>query len=166
MSLCLFLLQRLYHTEHNTPPKDAEACSMEILISNYIHRVSRNLHTHTFDELQYGARVAWRNAAKCANRKVILLLCMFKDGAAAAQQPICAYIPARDQHSKLSQSRVDSHTHTHLWHVMHALVLLSLLHIYNCVICCYLSHHAHAAAVLGCDTAAGHASCQEHRRNV
>lgn len=26
-------------------------------------------YEHTFDELQHGARVAWRNAPKCANRK-------------------------------------------------------------------------------------------------
>jgi nitric oxide synthase oxygenase domain/subunit len=26
-------------------------------------------YVHTFDELQHGARVAWRNAPKCANRK-------------------------------------------------------------------------------------------------
>lgn len=29
-------------------------------------------YAHTADELEYGARVAWRNAAKCANRKVSL----------------------------------------------------------------------------------------------
>ncbi len=74
MSLWPFLLQRLYHAEHATPPKDAEARSMEILTSIE----HEGTYTHTFDELQYGARVAWRNASKCANRKVILLLCMFK----------------------------------------------------------------------------------------
>ena len=26
-------------------------------------------YEHTFDELEHGARVAWRNAPKCANRK-------------------------------------------------------------------------------------------------
>ena len=26
-------------------------------------------YTHTFDELQHGIRVAWRNAPKCSNRK-------------------------------------------------------------------------------------------------
>ena len=29
----------------------------------------RGTYEHTFDELQHGARVAWRNAPKCANRK-------------------------------------------------------------------------------------------------
>ena len=26
-------------------------------------------YEHTFDELQHGARIAWRNAPKCSNRK-------------------------------------------------------------------------------------------------
>ena len=30
----------------------------------------RGRYEHTFDELQHGARVAWRNAGKCINRQV------------------------------------------------------------------------------------------------
>ncbi len=45
MSLWPFLLQRLYHAEHATPPKDAEARSMEILTS--IEHEGTHTHTHT-----------------------------------------------------------------------------------------------------------------------
>ena len=60
------MLQRLYHTEHKTPAKDADARSLEILRSIE----HKGTYEHTPEELQYGARVAWRNASKCANRKV------------------------------------------------------------------------------------------------
>ena len=59
-------VQRLYHTEHNSSPELVEARKAEILLSIK----DTGTYKHTFDELQYGARVAWRNAPKCANRKV------------------------------------------------------------------------------------------------
>ena len=31
--------------------------------------VATGTYEHTYDELQHGARVAWRNAPKCSNRK-------------------------------------------------------------------------------------------------
>ena len=62
----LNVLQRLYHVDHKTSPKDEDARSSDILRSI----AKEGTYRHTFDELQYGARVAWRNAAKCANRKV------------------------------------------------------------------------------------------------
>ena len=31
-------------------------------------------YTHTFDELEQGGRIAWRNAPKCSNRKFAMEL--------------------------------------------------------------------------------------------
>jgi nitric oxide synthase oxygenase domain/subunit len=37
------------------------------IVKKSIHEAGT--YEHTFDELEHGARVAWRNAPKCSNRK-------------------------------------------------------------------------------------------------
>jgi len=59
-----FEYQVLYHKENVSPSGAMEARCKEIESS--IH--STGTYELTLDELQHGARVAWRNAPKCANR--------------------------------------------------------------------------------------------------
>eukprot|EP01035_Chromulina_nebulosa_P027793 gene27793-36595_t len=59
-----FEYQVLFHRENSSPPGIMEARFKEIESS--IHSVGT--YELTLDDLQYGARVAWRNAQKCANR--------------------------------------------------------------------------------------------------
>ncbi|KAL7536363.1 hypothetical protein ACHAXR_010088 [Thalassiosira sp. AJA248-18] len=44
-------------------PKDERINEIKSLI------IATGTYTHTFDELEHGARVAWRNSPKCSNRK-------------------------------------------------------------------------------------------------
>ncbi|KAK9867318.1 hypothetical protein WJX84_004437 [Apatococcus fuscideae] len=62
--------QELFHHEHNSPQEVKAARVEEIL--GLIEKTGS--YTHTFDELQHGARVAWRNAPKCGNRRVAMEL--------------------------------------------------------------------------------------------
>ena len=57
---------RLYHTERGMSDEAFEARKESITAD--IHHCGR--YEHTFDELQHGARVAWRNTGKCINRQV------------------------------------------------------------------------------------------------
>ncbi|KAL4440247.1 hypothetical protein ABPG75_003248 [Micractinium tetrahymenae] len=57
--------QDLYHKDKGSPPGAKEARVAEILAEIE----ASGTYTHTFDELQHGARCAWRNAPKCSNRK-------------------------------------------------------------------------------------------------
>mmetsp|Transcript_15657 Transcript_15657/g.21485 ORF Transcript_15657/g.21485 Transcript_15657/m.21485 type:complete len:1231 (-) Transcript_15657:403-4095(-) len=59
-----FEYQLLYHKENSSPPCAAEARFREIESSIR----STGTYDLTLEELQYGARVAWRNAPKCSNR--------------------------------------------------------------------------------------------------
>jgi hypothetical protein len=56
----------LYHSEMGLSEAAYEERKEEI--SRQIAQTGR--YEHTFDELQHGARVAWRNAGKCINRQV------------------------------------------------------------------------------------------------
>lgn len=56
----------LYHAEKGTSHEVYEARKESITAE--IAEMGR--YEHTFDELQHGARVAWRNAGKCINRQV------------------------------------------------------------------------------------------------
>ena len=56
----------LYHAEKGTSHEVYEARKESITAE--IAKMGR--YEHTFDELQHGARVAWRNAGKCINRQV------------------------------------------------------------------------------------------------
>ena len=57
--------QDLYHTEFNLSPETRDARKAAILQEI----TDTGTYELTFDELQHGARVSWRNAPKCANRK-------------------------------------------------------------------------------------------------
>ena len=57
--------QLIYAKEVNLDSEVAESRVSEIL--NQIE--STGTYSHTYDELTVGARVAWRNAPKCSNRK-------------------------------------------------------------------------------------------------
>lgn len=57
--------QERYHKEQGSAPQVKEARVKEILEEIK----TTGSYTHTFDELQYGARLAWGNAPKCSNRK-------------------------------------------------------------------------------------------------
>ena len=57
--------QELYHHERKTP----EAAKQERMREVRDDIARTGTYTHTFDELEHGARLAWRNAPKCANRK-------------------------------------------------------------------------------------------------
>ena len=59
-----FEYQVLYYKEQSSPPKAKEIRFREIESSIR----STGTYELTFDELQHGARVAWRNAPKCSNR--------------------------------------------------------------------------------------------------
>ncbi|KXZ51519.1 hypothetical protein GPECTOR_12g482 [Gonium pectorale] len=57
--------QGLYHREKGSSEEVKQA-----RISAILDEIrATGTYTHTFDELQHGARVAWRNAPKCSNRK-------------------------------------------------------------------------------------------------
>ncbi|GMH32248.1 hypothetical protein BSKO_00082 [Bryopsis sp. KO-2023] len=58
--------QDLFHNEMGSTPDVKSHRKEEILAS--IEKTGT--YTHSFEELQHGARVAWRNAPKCSNRKV------------------------------------------------------------------------------------------------
>lgn len=58
--------QDLFHNEMGSLPEVQAQRKAEILAS--IEKTGT--YTHSFEELQHGARVAWRNAPKCSNRKV------------------------------------------------------------------------------------------------
>jgi nitric-oxide synthase len=51
--------QQLYHTEKGTPQAARAARQAEVLADIE----TTGTYTHTYDELQHGARVAWRCAA-------------------------------------------------------------------------------------------------------
>ena len=57
---------RLYHAERGMSEEAFEARKESIAADIDL----RGRYEHTFDELQHGARVAWRNAGKCINRQV------------------------------------------------------------------------------------------------
>ncbi|GAQ90484.1 nitric-oxide synthase [Klebsormidium nitens] len=57
--------QDLFHKEFHSSPEVKAARIKEILESIE----ATGTYSHTFDELQHGARVSWRNAPKCSNRK-------------------------------------------------------------------------------------------------
>ncbi|KAG2495439.1 hypothetical protein HYH03_006385 [Edaphochlamys debaryana] len=57
--------QELYHRERGSSA-EAKAARVKELLAEI---AATGSYTHTFDELQHGARVAWRHAPKCANRK-------------------------------------------------------------------------------------------------
>lgn len=57
--------QNLYHYENGLSDEDREKRKEEIL--KEIEETGT--YTHTFDELEYGSRAAWRFAPKCSNRK-------------------------------------------------------------------------------------------------
>lgn len=57
--------QNLYHHENGLSEEACEKRKEEIL--KEIDETGT--YTHTFDELEYGSRAAWRFAPKCANRK-------------------------------------------------------------------------------------------------
>ncbi|GMH45883.1 hypothetical protein BSKO_13846 [Bryopsis sp. KO-2023] len=61
-----FEFQDLFHAEFKSSKSTKAERRLEI------ERQVRltGTYTHTFEELQHGARVGWRNAPKCANRKV------------------------------------------------------------------------------------------------
>ncbi|CAD7697898.1 unnamed protein product [Ostreobium quekettii] len=56
--------QELYHREAGSTPKVKEARIAQVLAEIQ----TKGTYDLTFDELQHGARVAWRNAPKCSNR--------------------------------------------------------------------------------------------------
>ncbi|KAK9824802.1 hypothetical protein WJX74_009932 [Apatococcus lobatus] len=62
--------QELFHHEKGHPPEEKAARVAEVLASIE----TTGTYVHTFDELQHGARVAWRNAPKCGNRKFAMEL--------------------------------------------------------------------------------------------
>lgn len=57
--------QELYHGElgHDPGVREARVAAVSAQID------ADGTYTHTFEELEYGAQVAWRNAPKCSNRK-------------------------------------------------------------------------------------------------
>jgi nitric oxide synthase oxygenase domain/subunit len=61
----------LYYSERTDEMKGtASFVSKEermAIVKKSIHEAGT--YEHTFDELEHGARVAWRNAPKCSNRK-------------------------------------------------------------------------------------------------
>ncbi|KAG2450637.1 hypothetical protein HYH02_004477 [Chlamydomonas schloesseri] len=57
--------QELYHRERG----NSEETKTERIKAILAEIEETGTYTHTFDELQHGARVAWRNAPKCSNRK-------------------------------------------------------------------------------------------------
>lgn len=62
-------LELYYHERGGEVPPSAASTKEERM--EQVRRSVRETGTyeHTFDELQHGARVAWRNAPKCSNRK-------------------------------------------------------------------------------------------------
>ena len=60
----------LYHKEKQLSAEVCAARAKQILQSIE----TSGTYEHTFDELEYGARVAWRNSAKCINRQVCMEL--------------------------------------------------------------------------------------------
>ena len=63
LQLCL---QDIYHAESGSTSETKAARVEQVL-----DQIRRNgTYELTFNELQYGARLAWRNAPKCSNRKV------------------------------------------------------------------------------------------------
>ena len=63
LHLCL---QDIYHAETGST-SDSKAARVEQVLEQIRRHGTYEL---TFNELQYGARLAWRNAPKCSNRKV------------------------------------------------------------------------------------------------
>ena len=61
----------LYYHERYDEMKDADGfMTKEERIKSVLKSIEKTgTYEHTFDELQHGARVAWRNAPKCSNRK-------------------------------------------------------------------------------------------------
>jgi len=57
--------QELFHHEMGSPVEQRHRRKQEIMCE--IEKTGT--YSHTFEELQHGARVAWRNAPKCSNRK-------------------------------------------------------------------------------------------------
>ena len=63
-------VQLYYHERQDEMKGDAGFASKEERILQIKKSIEETgTYEHTFDELQHGARVAWRNAPKCSNRK-------------------------------------------------------------------------------------------------
>ena len=61
----------LYYHERSSAMKDTDGfMSKEERMTMVQHSIDQTgTYEHTFDELEHGARIAWRNAPKCSNRK-------------------------------------------------------------------------------------------------
>ncbi len=63
-------LELYYHERYDEMKGTAGFISKEERINSVRNSIeTTGTYMHTFDELQHGARVAWRNAPKCSNRK-------------------------------------------------------------------------------------------------